>query len=147
MRVYLDNCVLNRPFDEPSQVRITDEADAKMVIQRAISQDRVELAISFMLLNGNGRGPNTVARNHNRDFMMGHHKVCVGTDELEDIAPLIGEIMSDGIKMADATHIACAIHSGCDYFVTTDDRLLRSKDPRIRVRTPVEMVCEAEVCR
>ena len=35
--------------------------------------------------------------------------------------------MKTGIKAKDACHVACAISASCDYFLTTDDRLLINK--------------------
>ena len=35
-KIYLDNCCYNRPFDDLSQVRVRDEAVAKMFIQSLI---------------------------------------------------------------------------------------------------------------
>jgi len=30
--------------------------------------------------------------------------------------------------MKDAAHLACAIKAGCDYFITTDDKLIKKYD-------------------
>ncbi len=49
MKIYLDNCCYNRPFDKPSQVRIVNEANAKMAIQREIANGKIELVISYIL--------------------------------------------------------------------------------------------------
>lgn len=38
MRVYLDNCVMNRPFDDQSHIRIRLEAEAKLYIQACIRE-------------------------------------------------------------------------------------------------------------
>ena len=32
---------------------------------------------------------------------------------------------------ADATHIACTISAGCDFLMTTDDRMLKYRDEMI----------------
>ena len=145
MRVYLDNCCYGRPFDSPSNVRIVNETNAKMAIQRSISEGRIELAISYMLYSENKRGPNQMAIDYNLDFMKRLHKVYVGLDQLESIQPLVKEIMASGIKSADATHIACAIRAECDYFITTDDRLLKFSDPRIKIISPTDMMYLMEV--
>ena len=55
MLIYLDNCCYNRPFDEPSQVRIVSEANAKMAIQRAIANGKLDLVISYILYSENKR--------------------------------------------------------------------------------------------
>ena len=49
MLSYLDNCCYNRPFDEPSQVRIVNEANAKMAIQRAIANGKLDLVLTYIL--------------------------------------------------------------------------------------------------
>ena len=145
MRVYLDNCCYNRPFDSPSQVRIVNEANAKMAIQRAIADGKMDLVISFILYSENKRGPNTIAKDYNLDFMKKYHKTYVGLDKLDEIQPMVREIMATGIKPADAMHIACAIYSKCDYFITTDDRLLKYKDHRIKIISPTDMAYITEV--
>ena len=145
MRVYLDNCCYSRPFDSPSNIRIVNEANAKMAIQRSISQGKMELVISYILYSENKRGPTQMAIDYNLDFMKKYHASYIGLDRLESLQPLIKEIMASGIKSADSTHIACAISSGCDYFITTDDRLLKYKDSRIKIITPTDMVYITEV--
>jgi hypothetical protein len=49
MRVYLDNCCFNRPFDEQTQTRIRLEAEAKLDIQQRIRDKRIELGWSYIL--------------------------------------------------------------------------------------------------
>ena len=36
MRIYLDNCTFNRPFDDQGQIRIRLESEAKLYIQEKI---------------------------------------------------------------------------------------------------------------
>ena len=57
MRVYLDNCSLNRPFDDQSQLRIQLEADAKLFIQRKVREGGLELAWSYILDYENQANP------------------------------------------------------------------------------------------
>ena len=54
------------------------------------------------------------------------------------------EIEASGIKPKDACHVACAILSGRDYFLTTDDRLLKYKRDDILVN-PVDFIKVLEV--
>lgn len=46
----------------------------------------------------------------------------------------------NGVKSADAIHVACAILAKCDFFITTDDRLLRYKSDLISIVDPVEFI-------
>ena len=50
--------------------------------------------------------------------------------------------MSTGIKFKDACHVASAIFAGCDYFISTDKRLLRYKSEEIKLVSPVEFLEE-----
>lgn len=52
------------------------------------------------------------------------------------------DIMSTGIKFKDACHVASAIFAGCDYFISTDKRLLRYKSEEIKLVSPVEFLEE-----
>ena len=74
MKVYLDNCCYNRPYDDQSYLRISLESQAKLYVQHLIR--------------------------------------------------------ATGVKAADACHVACAEFSGCDYFLTTDDRILKYKSEK-----------------
>lgn len=49
MRIYLDNCCFNRPFDDQKQIRIRLETEAKLNIQERILQKTIELAWSYIL--------------------------------------------------------------------------------------------------
>lgn len=42
MRIYLDNCCYNRPFDEQTQLRIRLETEAKLAIQRQMRMGVLE---------------------------------------------------------------------------------------------------------
>ena len=64
----------------------------------------------------------------------------VDENVFETLISLRNEIISEGLKTADASHVACAIHAGCDYFITTDDRILKFKDRRINVISPVDFL-------
>lgn len=46
MRIYLDNCCFNRPFDDQKQLRIRLEAEAKIGVQEEIMKGTIELAWS-----------------------------------------------------------------------------------------------------
>jgi predicted nucleic acid-binding protein len=52
---------------------------------------------------------------------------------LEQIA---AHVMTTGVKKADAFHVAAAIVAGCQFFITTDKRLLKYKDNRITICNP-----------
>lgn len=55
MRVYLDNCCFNRPFDDQTQTRIRLEAEAKLDIQQRVTEKQIELTWSFDAVHCGGR--------------------------------------------------------------------------------------------
>ena len=57
MKIYLDNCCFNRPFDDQSQIRIKLEAEAKLRIQADIQDGKFELVWSYILEAENMANP------------------------------------------------------------------------------------------
>jgi predicted nucleic acid-binding protein len=50
-----------------------------------------------------------------------------------------------GVKAFDALHVACAIASNCDFFITVDKRLLKYNDNRIIICNPIEFLNKTEI--
>jgi hypothetical protein len=46
MRIYLDNCCFNRPYDDQTQIKIEVETKAKLFIQSQVENGSLELAWS-----------------------------------------------------------------------------------------------------
>jgi hypothetical protein len=57
VRVYLDNCCLNRPFDDQRQMRVRLEAEATLCIQEHSRRGTLELVWSYMLDFENAANP------------------------------------------------------------------------------------------
>ena len=57
MRIYLDNCVFNRPFDDQSHLRVRMETEAKLYIQARIKQGDLQLVWSYILEFENVQNP------------------------------------------------------------------------------------------
>ena len=49
MRLYLDNCCFNRPYDSQSSIKVNLETRAKLHIQEEIKKGKYELVTSYML--------------------------------------------------------------------------------------------------
>jgi len=49
MKIYLDMCCFNRPYDDQTQSRIRIETEAKIVIQQKIKDSEHELLWSSIL--------------------------------------------------------------------------------------------------
>jgi len=68
MRVYLDNCCFNRPFDDQRQIRVFLETQAKLHIQEQIKNEKIELAVSFVSRYENSENPDDVSGGSIADF-------------------------------------------------------------------------------
>ena len=122
MRVYLDNCCFNRPFDDQRQTRVRLEAEAKLCIQEHIRSGTLELAWSYILDFENAANPF-----EERRITIGGWRQYA-TIDVEETAPILqaaNALVGLGLKAKDALHIACAIAGECAYFLTTDDNILR----------------------
>ena len=52
-----------------------------------------------------------------------------------------------GVKEQDAYHVACALMAKCDYFITTDDRLLKYQRKEMPLVAPGEFIRRMEAER
>lgn len=78
--------------------------------------------------------------------MRRYEKVYVGIDQREEVEKLSNQIASTGVKEKDAIHIACAMLSKSDVFLSTDRRLLKYRTDKIRLLNPIEFIANMEEC-
>ena len=140
-KIYLDVCSYNRPFDIQSQMKIRLETEAKLHIQADIRDKRYSLVWSYMLDFENDNSPYEEKRNAIAPWKEIADNYCPSSNEI--ISAGRG-YMNYGVKAKDALHIACAINSGCDYFITTDNRLTNKKIEGIRIINPIDFIREME---
>jgi predicted nucleic acid-binding protein len=50
------------------------------------------------------------------------------------------QIEQNEIRPNDALHIACAIESQCEYFITTDDGLTNKRINEIKIINPIDFI-------
>lgn len=122
MRIYLDNCAFNRPFDDQSHIRIRLESEAKLYIQGKIKSGEIELVWSYMLDIENGQNPFREKRIAIERWI---RLSIIDIDETECLVERAKELVKLGIKAKDALHVASAIEGKAKYFVTTDDKLIK----------------------
>jgi predicted nucleic acid-binding protein len=141
-RVYLDNCCFNRPYDDQKQLRIYLETQAKLHIQSLVYEQKIELVWSFILTFENSRNIFNAKKNAISKWES-FSSLFIGKSG--EISLTAKEIMTVGIKAADAVHVACAIVGKCDYFITVDKRLLKYQDKRILICNPIEFINHLEL--
>ena len=139
MRIYLDNCCYNRPFDTPSCNTIIFESNAKMSIQLLVISEKVTLAYSLVVLEEVYNNPFKYKKEQILSFLS-NAKVYVGTDKRPQIDADASGIMKNGIKYMDAAHISAAIIAQCDFLITTDKKLLNYKSDKIKIINPIDFI-------
>ena len=140
MRIYLDNCCLGRPFDDQNFPRIFVETQAALFIQDKIRAGKIELATSHILHYENSQCKNEIRKESVSNFMKAYSKIHIDMNCGERVLKLSEKIISTGIKPKDAYHLTSALLAECDYFLTTDDRLLKYKTDEIILMNPVEFI-------
>ncbi|MEH2952483.1 hypothetical protein VV089_05725 [Candidatus Merdisoma sp. JLR.KK011] len=142
LNIYLDNCCYNRPFDDQSQIKIHLEAQAKLHIQGKIREGIYDLTWSYILDYENGKNPYEEKR-----MAIAPWRTIASTyisEETEAILTFAESLALKGIKTYDALHISCAVAAHCEYYLTTDKKLLNTPIPEIKIVSPIVFVNEME---
>jgi len=98
------------------------ESEAKLKIQEEIRAGSFQLAWSYILDYENSKNPF-----QERKEQIGGWKKYAEQD-IHENAKLTGfadTLNKKGFQKLDSLHIACAIFMKCDYFLTTDDSILK----------------------
>ena len=140
MKVYLDNCCFNRPYDDQSQIRISLETQTKLYVQDLVKNKEIALVTSYVLWYENSQNPYETKKKAINEFLQKNSVEYIDVDKSGIIKTKAEEIMKTGVKMKDAYHVACAVCASCDCFLTTDDRLLRYRTDEIQIINPIDFV-------
>ncbi|MBR1439345.1 MAG: hypothetical protein IJ587_12510 [Synergistaceae bacterium] len=145
MKIYLDNCCFNRPYDMQSSFRISLETQAKLYIQEEIRKGHHELVCSYMLVYENSQNRDAMRKAAIKSYQDNFCSYYVPFTREKILQEKITEIMSFNISFKDAVHVACAIYAECDYLITTDIRLQRRyKGTEIKIVNPLEFIVITE---
>ncbi|MCL0033927.1 hypothetical protein M1M94_00325 [Thermodesulfovibrionales bacterium] len=141
MKVYLDNCYFNRPYDDQSRLRIRLEAEAKLRIQEEIRNGVYKLVWSYILDYENSKNP---FRERREQIARWRTYAIRDIQESAEVLGLAEVLREHEIKKIDSLQIACAIHAGAGFFLTTDDRILKKAAliQGIRVTDPISFTKE-----
>ena len=141
MDIYLDNCCFNRPYDDQMHLRIRLETEAKLRIQDEIRKGTYSLVWSYILDYENDKNPFD-----ERVGLISKWRKYAVTD-LSETNEILGQalvFLRYGLKKYDSLHIACAIIGNAEYFITTDDGILRKSKliKRIKIIDPIGFIKE-----
>jgi len=118
------------------------ESEAKLNIQINIRSGLYQLVWSYIMDYENSKNPFRERRNQISTWKKYSVVDVEANDKLVEIA---SSIMSYGIKNMDALHIACSVSAKADYFITTDDGILKKAKlvNAIRITDPIGFIKEA----
>jgi predicted nucleic acid-binding protein len=141
LRLYLDICTFNRPFDDQNQLKIRLETEAKLFIQQGILNDEYELVWSYILEYENNQNKFDDRRNVVYDWKSVAKICCVENARIIEYAE---NLKIKNIRTKDALHIACSVYTNSDYFITTDKQLFNLKLNDIKIINPLTFMNELE---
>ena len=141
MRVYLDNCCFNRPFDDQTLLSTRLETEAKLKIQEKIKAADIALGWSYILDFENNANP---FLERQIEIQRWKKLSCSFTNETPEILAQMKQLMTLGLKPVDALHVACAIDLKCDYFLTVDKGILKKADKiaSTTVTSPISLIID-----
>jgi len=144
MRVYLDVCCLNRPFDDQTQDRIRLESEAVLTILSRCQSGEWQQVGSEVVDFEISKIPDD-ERKQRVSILAGLVGFNVIVDEA--IKERAVELQTLGFKPFDALHISCAESGDVDVFLTTDDKLLQKALKnniliKIRIANPLKWITE-----
>lgn len=123
MKIYLDVCCLNRPFDNQDQERIRLESEVILLILARFDEKQWQWFSSEVVLDEILQTRNQDKRRRLLNLNEKADKTLVVTDDDFERA---SELTHLGFGDMDSLHLACAEHSNVDIFLTTDDKLIRT---------------------
>ena len=138
MKIYLDTSVYNRPFDDQAQPRIWMEAMAFSMILQLVETEIVELVTSSAIVFENSKNPFLQRRNWVVSCLKLSRQNLVLNNTIRERGR---ELEKQGIKPFDALHLAFAESGEVDYFLTCDDKVVKSyQGKEMVVFNPVEFI-------
>jgi len=139
MKVYLDNCCFNRPFDDQSNILTRMESDAKLFIQEQIKNGNIDLVWSSVNEFENNDNPSLEKRERIAVWKQIASEHC---NLNETILNKALELERIGLHSKDALHVACAIFAKADFFISTDKKILNKDVTGIYLVNPITFVEE-----
>jgi len=139
MKVYLDNCCFNRPYDNQDHLSIKLETEAKLRIQEMIKEKKLLLIWSFMRDYENSANPGTSKRHSIYEW---HDYSSAYISFKDDILRLSQKIAALGFGKKDSIHLSCAITGKSEYFITVDNGMLYKNNSisDIKIIDPISFI-------
>ena len=144
MKIYLDNCCFNRPFDDQTRERIHLESEAILMILKRGQIGEYRIVGSDILKLEIERMHDEVKKYRVRELYNVVGENVIYTEAIKKRAQEIME--QSNIRSFDSMHIASAETANADVMLTTDDKLEKMASKlqlKIRVMNPLKFAWEA----
>jgi len=142
MKIYLDVCCLNRPFDDQSNYKIHLESEAVLTILSFCEEGKYALINSEVIEFEIGETPDIVLRDQLYSIIRIAKMKILITDNIVSRAKYFESM---GINAFDALHLACAEHNA-DILFTVDNNFLKKankiKGLRVTISNPLNWIIE-----
>ena len=93
-----------------------------------------------MLIYENSQNPYEIRKKAITEFIENNTTVYVSDTKFSEVIQKAEEIIKTGVKYKDACHVACALLAKCEYFLTTDHRLLKYKTNELNIINPLDFI-------
>jgi len=142
MRLYIDLCVFNRPFDYQGQERVAFETSAFIYILEKLENAEHSLVISEVLVYENSKNLNEQRKTRVASYFKMAKELISVDDQIIERAKFLRDL---GFSDLDALHISSAEKSKADYFITCDDEIVRAYGRHrsyinVKVASPIEFL-------
>ena len=122
IRVYLDNCCLQRHLDNQAYPRIRVETEALFAVLAAVNASEIILLSSEVLTYEISNIPDEIRQTEALTILSLASEYLQVTNTVEVLALTFEQ---QGLQTMDAIHLALASIPKADYFCTCDDKLFR----------------------
>jgi hypothetical protein len=142
MKLYIDLCVFNRPFDYQGQERVALETGAFIYLIDQIEKGKHTLVYLDILVYENERNPDNPRKERIAIyFELAREFIRLEKSDFERAKVLRAMGFSD----MDALHIAAAEKGATDFFITCDDSILNlykrdAQITKVRIMNLLEFV-------
>ena len=143
LKIYLDNCCYNRPFDVLTQERLRLESEAIVSIVKLAESNQIRILGSKFIEMEMNNNRNELKKMKSQNLYQIIHEDIPLTLEVEARSEKI--MNSSNIRLFDSLHIAIAESAGVDILLTTDDKLEKlasNLDLKLRAMNPLKFVLE-----
>jgi hypothetical protein len=137
MLLYIDNSVLNRPFDDQRQPRIWLETLSFSLVLSLVENGDATLIHSPVHDLENGRNPFPIRRKWVRKCL---RLAAQNIGLTIGVRTRAAALEQHGFKAIDSLHLACAEAAHVTNFLTCDDRLIRRYSGRMVIQGPMTFI-------